>query len=82
MKYFGSHFGMEDSAPWSPKFINFVFVIQGAFVQNSKSEAQIGSEIWKMKYFGGDLGIEDSDPWGPKFTNLVFIIQETAVANF
>ena len=44
MKYFGSHVGIEDSAPWGPKFINF------------KSLAQIVFEIWTMNYFGGHLG--------------------------
>ena len=82
MKYFGGHLGTEDSTPWGPKFINFVFVIQGTSVPNLKSVAQKVSEIWKMKYFGGHLGIEDSAPWGPKFTNFVFVIQGASVPNF
>ena len=69
MKYFGGHLGIEDSTPWDPIFLNFVFVRQGAFVPNFKSVTKIVSEIWQMKYFGGHLGIKDSAPWGPKSTN-------------
>ena len=67
MKYFGSHLGIKDSNPWGPKFINFVFVIQGASVPNFKLIAQIVFGIRTMKYFGSHLGIEDSIPWDPKF---------------
>ena len=62
MKYFGGHPGIEDSAPWGPKFTSFLFVIQGTSVPNFKLVAQIVSEVWQMKYFGGHLGIEDSAP--------------------
>ena len=76
INYFRSHLGIQDSAPWGPKFTDFVFVIQGTSVPKFKSVAQIVSEIWKMKYFGGHLGIEDSAPWGPKFINFVLLYKE------
>ena len=82
MKYFGSHLGIEGSTPWGPKFINFVFVMQGAFVPNFKSIAQMVFEKWTVKYFGGYLGIEDSTPWGSKFRNFVFVLQRSSVPNF
>ena len=62
MKYLGSHLGIKDSTPWGPKFIDFVFVIQGASVPNFKFVAQIVFEIQTMKYFGSHPGIEDSTP--------------------
>ena len=45
IQYFGSHLGIEISATWSPKFINFVFGSQGDSMPNFKSVAQILSEI-------------------------------------
>ena len=71
MKYFGSHLKIEDSTPGVEKFINFVFVIQGASVLNLKSVAQIVFEIWEMKYFGSHLGIKGSTPCGPKLLNFL-----------
>ena len=57
MKYFGGHLGIEDSAPWGPKFNNW-----NLGYNEHRSVAQIVSEleILKMKYFGGHLRIEDS----------------------
>ena len=43
MKYFGGHLGIEDSAPWGPKFANFVFVIQGTSVQS-----QLGIQLSRL----------------------------------
>ena len=81
MKYFGRYLGIKDSTPWVPKFFNFVFVIQGAYVPNFKFVAQIVFEIRTMKYFGGHLGIEDSTPCYPNFLNFVFVRQGAFVPN-
>ena len=80
-KIFISHFGIKDSIPWGPKFINFVFVIQEAFVPNFKSVAQIVFEIRTMKYFGGHLKIEDSSPGVQKFIIFFFVIQGVSAPN-